>query len=82
MGYRGEEHGEDVDGGLGDVAAEDGHHDGGQEGQVAEREQQRRRQLPTEGLGRGGVRAPPAPPPCRQNGPRDAKSGSQRGQRG
>lgn len=37
--YRGEEHSEEVDGGLSDVAAFDGHHDGRQEGQITEREQ-------------------------------------------
>lgn len=47
VGYRGEEHCEEVDGGLCEVAAYDGHHNGGQEGQVTEREQQRRQQLAT-----------------------------------
>lgn len=66
MSYRGKEHCEDVDGGLGDVTARDGDHDGGQEGEVTERQQQRRRQLAAERLGRRVVCASPAAPPCGQ----------------
>lgn len=66
LSYRGEEHGEDVDGGLGQVATSDGHHDGGQEGQVAERQQQGRPHLAEVGLSRGTVGAGPAPPACRR----------------
>lgn len=62
--YRGEEHGEEVDGGLGDEAAFDGHHGGGQEGQVAEREQQSGRQLATVRLSWGAIGAAPPAPPC------------------
>ena len=62
MCYRGEEHCEEVDGGLGDVEAHDGYHDGGQEGQVAEREQQSGRQLATVRLSCGVVGAAPAVP--------------------
>lgn len=40
VSYRGEEHREEVDGRLSDVAAFDGHYDGRQEGQVAECEKQ------------------------------------------
>ena len=61
-GYRGEEHGEQVDGGLGDVAALRGHQDGGQEQQVAEREQQGGRHLaPVRQRPRAVRTAPPAP---------------------
>lgn len=60
--YRGEEHGEEVDGGLGDVAAYDGHDDGRQEGQIAEREQQRCRQLAAVGLSGRVVGAAPTAP--------------------
>lgn len=65
--YRGEEHCERVDGGLGDVAAYDGHDDGRQEGQVTEREQQRCQQLPTVRLSVGMIGAPPTTPPCTHN---------------
>lgn len=60
--YRGEEHGEEVDGGLSEVEADDSHHDGGQEGQVTEREQQRRQQLTTKRLSRRIVGAAPTAP--------------------
>lgn len=45
--YRGEEHSEEVDGSLSDVAAVDGHYDGRQEAQVAECEQESCSQLMT-----------------------------------
>lgn len=47
VSYRGEEHCEEVDRRLGDVAATDGHYDGGQEGQVTDCEQQSCSQLMT-----------------------------------
>lgn len=61
--YRGEEHCEEVDGGLSDVAAYDGHYDGRQEGQVTEREQQRCRQLATIRLSCRIIGAAPTAPP-------------------
>lgn len=60
--YRGEEHCEEVNGGLSDVAAFDGHHDGRQEGQVTEREQQSCRQLATERLSCRIISAAPTTP--------------------
>lgn len=62
--YRGEEHCEEVDGGLSDVAVFDGHHDGRQEEQVTEREQQSRRQLVTVRLSCGTISAAPTAPAC------------------
>jgi len=63
--YRGEEHGEEVDRGLGNVQTIDGHHDGGQEKQIAEREQQSRCQLATVRLGCEIISAAPTVPACR-----------------
>lgn len=64
--YRGEEHGEAVDGGLGDVEAPDGHDDGGQERQVAEREQQSGDELAAVRQSRRIVSASPTLPACRK----------------
>ena len=65
MCYRGEEHCEEVDRGLSDVAAFDCHHDGRQEGQITEREQQSRRQLATVRLGGRIISAAPTAPACK-----------------
>ncbi len=62
--YRGEEHNEEVDGGLGDVAAPDGHHDGRKEGQVTEREQQSCQQLAPVRLSWRIISAAPTAPSC------------------
>lgn len=45
--YRGEEHCEEVDGGLCDVVAFDGHHNGRQEEEIADCEQESCNYLPT-----------------------------------
>lgn len=60
--HRGEEHGEDVDGGLQQVVAPDGDGHGGHEHEVTEAEQQRGEQLEAVGVGLRVVRAAPAFP--------------------
>lgn len=64
VSYRGEEHCEEVDGRLCDVAAFDGHHDGGQEEQVADGEQESCCQLATVGQSCGVIGAAPTTPAC------------------
>lgn len=64
--YRGEEHGETVDGCLRNVEAPGCHDDGRQERQVAQREQQSGEELATVGQSRRIISAPPTLPACKK----------------
>lgn len=62
--HRGEEHGEDVDGGLQQVVAPDGDGHGRNKHQVTEAEQESGEELEAVGVGLGVVGASPAIPAC------------------